>query len=354
MKTSDLKYLMAYIVPISGIISILSHSWMTFITVILVFGIIPLLELVILKSTSNEVQLEEEDREHSRYFDLLLYVNIPLVYGAMVLVLYRISQGVNTTLELTGIVMAASIVLATSGINVAHELGHKQGWVEQLSAKMLLLPCLYTHFTIEHNYGHHVNIATPLDPATSRKGEWLYVFWLRSSVLGYLGSWKIETKRLKQKGKAFFSINNAMIKNTIIQIAYPAVIYAVFGATTMWYALLIGMISFLFLETINYIEHYGLVRNKTASGRYERVRPIHSWNSNHEVGRILLYELTRHSDHHFKANRKYQVLRHFDESPQLPLGYPGSILLSFVPPLWFALMNPKLEKYKQASAANAA
>lgn len=351
MKTSDLKYLMAYIVPVSGIVSILSSSWWTFTTVFLVFGLIPLLELIILKSTSNEVQLNEEDRGDSRYFDLLLYVNIPLVYGALVLVLYRISQGVNTTLELTGIVLAASIVLATSGINVAHELGHKPGWVEQLSAKMLLLPCLYTHFTIEHNYGHHVNIATPLDPATSRKGEWLYAFWLRSSIGGYIGSWKIETNRLKRTGKKFFSLDNEMLKNTVIQLAYPAVIFAVFGLTTMLYALLIGMISFLFLETINYIEHYGLLRNKTKSGRYERVQPIHSWNSNHEVGRILLYELTRHSDHHFKANRKYQLLRHFDESPQLPLGYPGSILLSFVPPLWFALMNPRLEEYKKQTIA---
>lgn len=351
MKTSDLKYLMAYIVPVSGIVSILSSSWWTFTTVFLVFGLIPLLELIILKSTSNEVQLNEEDRGYSRYFDLLLYVNIPLVYGALVLVLYRISQGVNTTLELTGIVLAASIVLATSGINVAHELGHKPGWVEQLSAKMLLLPCLYTHFTIEHNYGHHVNIATPLDPATSRKGEWLYAFWLRSSIGGYIGSWKIETNRLKRTGKKFFSLDNEMLKNTVIQLAYPAVIFAVFGLTTMLYALLIGMISFLFLETINYIEHYGLLRNKTKSGRYERVQPIHSWNSNHEVGRILLYELTRHSDHHFKANRKYQLLRHFDESPQLPLGYPGSILLSFVPPLWFALMNPRLEEYKKQTIA---
>lgn len=112
----------------------------------------------------------------------------------------------------------------------------------------------------------------------------------------------------------------------------------------MLFAIAIGVVSFLFLETINYIEHYGLRRKKLSSGRYERVKEIHSWNSDHNVGRIVLYELTRHSDHHFKSGKKYQILDRFKESPQLPFGYPASILISFIPPLWFKIMNDRIPK----------
>ena len=107
-------------------------------------------------------------------------------------------------------------------------------------------------------------------------------------------------------------------------------------------AIAAGVVSFLFLETVNYIEHYGLLRLKNASGRYERVQKIHSWNSNHVVGRIILYELTRHSDHHYKSSKKYQVLESHEESPILPYGYPTSMVLAMIPPLWFRIMNKRV------------
>jgi len=238
--------------------------------------------------------------------------------------------------------LSVGIVLG-AGINVAHELGHKKGKLEQLIAKLILLPNLYMHFIIEHNRGHHVHIATPEDPATSRKGEMIYTFWLRSSIFSYISAWKLEAKRLKKENKSIVSLSNEMIVFQLIQISYLALIFAFFGMTVMLFSIAIAIVGFLLLETINYIEHYGLVRSKLPNGRYERVDMRHSWNSNHEIGRIVLYELTRHSDHHFKANRKYQVLRHHDESPQLPLGYPGSMLMSFLPPLWFYVMNRKLK-----------
>lgn len=351
MNTSDFKYLLAYTLPVSGIIAVMSHSWWTYLSVIIAFGLIPVLELFISSSTSNEIQENTEEREDSVFFDWLLYINVPLVYGVISLLFIRLSAGAYSTSELVGMLLSTGLVLSSNGINVAHELGHKAGKLEQISAKLLLIPCLYTHFTIEHNYGHHVNIATPEDPATSRKGEWVYTFWLRSSIMGYLGAWKIESKRLKRLKQPLLSFSNKMIQNTIIQWTYFAVVWTVFGIQVLGYALIVGTISFLLLESINYIEHYGLLRKKKENGRYETVEPIHSWNSNHEIGRILLYELTRHSDHHFKANRKYQVLRHFDESPQLPLGYPSSVLLAMVPPLWFTVMNPKLEQYNRQRVA---
>jgi alkane 1-monooxygenase len=134
-----------------------------------------------------------------------------------------------------------------------------------------------------------------------------------------------------------------MIIFQLVQLSYLFLVWYFGGLALLFSAILIAVVGFLLLETVNYIEHYGLSRKKIENGRYERVQPWHSWNSNHVLGRLILFELSRHSDHHFKANRKYQVLRHFDESPQLPYGYPMSMLMSFVPPLWFAIMNPRVK-----------
>jgi alkane 1-monooxygenase len=235
------------------------------------------------------------------------------------------------------------IFLGAMGINVAHELGHREKAYERFIAKLLLLPNLYMHFIIEHNRGHHVNIATKEDPASARYNEMLYSFWIRSVTMTYVSAWRLEAKRLRNEGKRFLSIHNEMIIFQIVQLAYLFLVWYFGGFVFLLSAILIAVVGFLLLETVNYIEHYGLSRKKMENGRYERVQPWHSWNSDHVLGRLILFELSRHSDHHFKANRKYQVLRHFDESPQLPYGYPMSMLMSFVPPLWFAVMNPRVK-----------
>jgi alkane 1-monooxygenase len=203
------------------------------------------------------------------------------------------------------------------------------------------------HFIIEHNRGHHVNIATKEDPASARYNEMLYSFWIRSVTMTYVSAWRLEAKRLRNEGKRFLSIQNEMIIFQIVQLAYLFLVWYFGGFVLLLSAILIAVVGFLLLETVNYIEHYGLSRKKMENGRYERVQPWHSWNSDHVLGRLILFELSRHSDHHFKANRKYQVLRHFDESPQLPYGYPMSMLMSFVPPLWFAVMNPRIKALNQ-------
>jgi alkane 1-monooxygenase len=243
------------------------------------------------------------------------------------------------------------IFLGAMGINVAHELGHRDTWYEQLFAKLLLLPNLYTHFTIEHNRGHHVNIATDRDAASARYNEWLYAFWVRSVTTAYFSAWRLEAKRLRAEGKPVLSVHNEMIWLQLLQLGYLAVVWWIGGTFLLLSAIQIAAGGFLMLETVNYIEHYGLRRRKNESGRYERVQPWHSWNSNHELGRIMLYELTRHSDHHYKASRKYQVLRHFDESPQLPFGYPLSMICAMLPPLWFAIMNPRVKELEAKQAA---
>jgi len=344
----DLKYLFAYIAPLSTFLGIYYGGAWSLGAIYVAFGLIPLLELVLPYSKENFEVQEEEKRSLVVLFDILLYLNIPILFAAIIYFFLRIQAGGLTTFEEVGMTLNVGVLIGTIGINVAHELGHRTKKVEQFMAKILLTPAMYIHFFIEHNRGHHKNVATDKDPASARFGENVYTFWLRSITQSYLDAWRLEAERLKRIGQPVFSTDNAMIWYQLTQLIYLLAVGAFFGWGMILYALGIALGGVLLLETVNYIEHYGLRRKKLASGRYENVLPIHSWNSNHELGRIFLYELTRHSDHHFKATRKYQILRHFEESPQLPLGYPASMLLSLVPPLWFLYMNQKVRAFSQA------
>jgi alkane 1-monooxygenase len=353
----DAKYLIAYLVPLTVFAALYLHGGWVFSALMLAFVIIPLLELV-LPMTAENLSADEEAVQSSRpYFDLLLYLNVPMYFGLVAWYFGQMSAywAGNLTLEnweLVGLTLSMGVFLGTIGINVAHELGHREKPYEQWMAKLLLLPNLYLHFYIEHNRGHHLHIATDEDPASARYNETVYAFFWRSVTEGYRSAWLLEAKRLARAGQSFWSLHNEMLVFQIVQVAYLLVVGWLFGAGTVLFAVAVAVVGFLMLELVNYIEHYGLRRQKLPSGHYERVQPWHSWNSNHEAGRIFLYELTRHSDHHFKATRKYQILRHFDESPQLPYGYPGCMLVALVPPLWFRLMNPRVEAWRTKYVTN--
>lgn len=341
MAIRDLKYLLAYIIPCSGFLAIYSSGVWTFSTLILAFGIIPFLERFLPGTTTNHT--DEENREASIFFDWLLYLNIPLLYVLTYLYFNNVLVPGLPLIDQLGMTISVGIVIGSNGINVAHELGHRNNYFERFLSKSLLLLSLYQHFIIEHNLGHHKNVATDLDPASAKKGQTIYNFWIQSLTESLKDAWKIESNRLKKLNLSSFSFANRMVQSTIVQFTYLIVLGFFFGIMVIPFALAIALIGVLLLETINYIEHYGLRRKLMTSGRYEKVLPKHSWNSNHELGRILLYELTRHSDHHYKSTRKYQVLRNLDSSPQLPYGYPGSMLLTLVPPLWFKYIDPLIE-----------
>ncbi|MFK7936154.1 MAG: alkane 1-monooxygenase [Saprospiraceae bacterium] len=341
----DLKYLLAYIMPLSGLAALYFGGIWSFATLIIAFGILPIFEFALPRSVVNHSPEAEDFRSKIAFFDLLLYSNLPILFALILGYFYVLSTQTLATYELVGMTLSIGVLCGTMGINVAHELGHRVNKFEQWIAQALLLPEMYMHFFIEHNRGHHKNVATDVDPASSRYGEVIYAFFARSIVYSYLDAWRLENQRLRKIGKSVFSLENQMLRFQFIQLGYLLTVGLVFGWTVIPFALAIALIGVLNLEAVNYIEHYGLRRELLPSGRYEKVSPHHSWNSNHEMGRIFLYELTRHSDHHFKATRKFQILRHFDESPQLPLGYPGSMLLALVPPLWFAVMNKEVKKY---------
>ncbi|MBK8698630.1 MAG: alkane 1-monooxygenase [Saprospiraceae bacterium] len=347
MKLFPLKYMMVYLIPLMVWFSLYQKGWYAFIVLAFVFGLIPLLELFLPGTKRNLSEIEEEIEKENRFYDLILFSLVPMQYFLWYYFLQQINAGDMTWYESLGMITAFGVSCGVLGINAAHELGHRQTWYEKLMSKMLLATTLYLHFFIEHNRGHHRNVATDLDPASGKWGESIYVFFIRTIRDSWISAWKLEGDRLKKANLPFWSIHNEMLWYQFVHLTIIAAVASVYGLQVALLYLGSAIIGILLLETVNYIEHYGLRRRNTPGGTYERTMPIHSWNSNNPLGRILLLELTRHSDHHYMANRKYQILRHFDESPQMPTGYPGMMLLSFIPPLWFKVMHRKIELYRR-------
>lgn len=342
VSMKDLKYLVAFTIPLSALIALYFQGYWSYFTPIFAFVVIPILEMLLPVDTTNYSEETISEKKVNRLFDWLLYLNLPIVYGLLIASLIIVSQNTLETYEFIGIMLSVGMVLGSNGINVAHELGHRQTTNERFIGKALLLPSLYMHFYIEHNFGHHLHAATKEDPATARYNQTVYGFWFTSTTRQYVGAWKIQKNLLSRNNQSFLSFNNDMFWYVILQLGYLLTVLLVFGLIGFLFALGAAVVGFLLLETVNYIEHYGLLRSKTDSGRYERVKENHSWNSNHVVGRMVLYELTRHSDHHFKSNKKYQILEYHKVSPQMPYGYPTSMVLALMPPIWFKIMNKRV------------
>jgi alkane 1-monooxygenase len=344
MKIRDLKYLLAYLVPLSCYFALEYLSFWSFSTLILSFVLIPVFEILTKPNPTNLDLKTEQQKKHNRFFDVLLYLNIPIVYFLIYKTIVVLMAGVGFVTAI-GIILNLGIVFSSAGINVAHELGHREKWYNKLCAAVLLAPSFYGHFTIEHNYGHHKWVGTPKDPVTAKYNQSIYSFIVTAVTGVYTAAWKLSFTQLERKGLPRFHYTNELIWITCFQILLFSSYFYIGG----WFILaaLAGaaIIGFSLLECIDYVEHYGLQRKKLPTGRYERVTELHSWNSDHEIGRIFLYELTRHADHHANAKRKYQTLRHLNKSPELPYGYPASILMALVPPLWFREMNSRVKSF---------
>jgi len=348
MNFRALKYMMVITASGLGVLSLWAGGWWTYILPIYAFVLIPALELVLPADTHNMTKAEEEVVRHDRIYDWMLYLVVPMQWGLLGYFLYRVSSPGLQPHEIGGMIFTFCLACGVFGINVAHELGHRHTWYEKVMAKALLLSTIYMHFIIEHNRGHHRWVSTDHDPASSRYGEWVYGFWFRSILGGTWHAWQLEVDRVRKAGHSIWNpVHNEMIRFFLMETSLVVGILLLFNWQVMLYYLAAAVIGWLLLETVNYIEHYGLRRKKLGEHYYEKVLPVHSWNSNHVVGRLLLFELSRHSDHHYHPGRKYQVLRHFDDSPQMPTGYPGMIVLALFPPLWFAVMHPHIARLRQ-------
>lgn len=346
-------YFTAFVIPALVIVGYYLGGWWNYLAIAEVFIILPLIDHLLGVNTDNVPKEKETTVANDYYYRFITFLWTYFQVAFIGWGIYVTCFGnINALHEWVGFTLSFALVTGGIGITVAHELGHKKEAIEKFYSKALLFTVSYMHFYIEHNKGHHVQVATPEDPATARKNENFFAFWFRSVVKGYQHAWHIENKRLERNGKSAFSLSNNMIWFTLLPILVCGAItagcsiyagYFTWQVPTFFFAQ--SFLAFTLLELVNYVEHYGIMRKKNEDGRYERVTPIHSWNASHLLSNFFLFQLQRHSDHHANAIKRYQILRHYDESPQLPAGYPTMIMIAMVPPLWFKMMNQRLEKW---------
>jgi alkane 1-monooxygenase len=318
----------------------------------LVFGVFPLLDLLVGMDATNPPDSVIKWLEQDRYYRWCTYVFIPIQYAGLVFACWLWSSGKLSTLDDIGLTLTVGVVSGIA-INTAHELGHKRADVERWLSRVALAQSAYGHFFIEHNRGHHVRVATPEDPASARMGESFYTFLPRTVSGSLRSAWGLERTRLARMGRSPWTLRNDVLGAWAMTVVLFAVLAVVFGPVVLPYLLIQAVLGFSLLEVVNYLEHYGLLRGHREDGRYERTRPEHSWNSNSVASNVLLYHLQRHSDHHANPVRRYQALRHMEEAPQLPTGYAGMILLATVPPLWRRVMDRRLLEHYGGDLARA-
>ncbi len=301
----------------------------------------PLLDWLIGEDENNPPEAVVMQLDRDRYYRWLTYLVVPLHFVTLVgTAIYATSQ----ELSWWAFVLLAVAAGLTAGlaINTGHELGHKNSRLEKALAKIVLAVAAYGHFSIEHNRGHHRDVSTPADPASARMGESIYRFALREIPGAFRRAWQIEKERLESRQKPVWHFSNAILQSYAITATVSLVLLLALGWLVIPFLLVHNLFAYWQLTSANYVEHYGLLRMKDASGRYERCQPHHSWNSNHVLSNLVLFHLERHSDHHANPLRRYQSLRHFDNVPSLPNGYFGMYLLAYCPWLWFRVMDQRL------------
>ncbi|VEG91582.1 alkane 1-monooxygenase [Legionella spiritensis] len=345
-----LSFLIAYSLVFLPIAGFLAGGMYNFLSYIVLFSVVPFMDYWI-KDTGNPSPSEEAKLLQDRYFKLITLFYVPVQAGLLIFSVYIITHYDLLWYEWLGFTLSVGLVTGGVGINLSHELMHKNTPLQQFLSKALLSMVCYGHFIIEHVRGHHVRVATPEDAASAQLGDSLYRYLPKTIIGSFKSALHLEQRRLQQKGYSTTSFHNQFwwIFTAPLLIAAGCFWYG--GTAALAFFLLQSALAIFLLETINYVEHYGLQRKKLANGRYEKVSPMHSWNANHWLSNMLLFHLQRHSDHHAHGARPYQILRHCEESPQLPSGYLGMIILAVIPPLWHAVMDKRALAFRETTFA---
>ena len=328
-----------------GLVHLTGLSLFWWIGPIILFIILPALDMLIGRTDDNPPDSERARLEADKYYRWITYLFLPIQYVSLVFSCWVwATQGLGLVSNL-GLALTMGVVSGIA-INTAHELGHKREENERWLSKIALASSAYGHFYVEHNRGHHVRVATPEDPASSRLGENFWLSFLPRSVWGSLtSSWHLEAKKFARHQQSPWTWRNDILQAWAMTVVLFGALVIAFGWAVLPWLVVQAIVGFSLLEVVNYLEHYGLKRGRRDDGRYERVDPRHSWNADHTVSNLLLYQLQRHSDHHANPVRRYQTLRHFEESPQLPSGYGTMIVVATIPPLWRAIMDPKVRAH---------
>lgn len=333
------------LVPLSSVL-VATTGWGSFwwSGPILTFVVIPILDYFVGPDSENPPDSALARLEEDRYYRRTLYLYLPAQYASLVLACWLWSDRSPLTLsdiDKLGLMLTVGGVAGVA-INAAHEMGHQRASSERWLSKVALAQTGYGHFFVEHNRGHHARVATPKDPASARLGENVYLFHYRSIFGGLRSAWMLERRRLARRSRTPWTLSNDVLNAWLMTIVLFAVLVAVFGVHVLPWLLGQAAIGIYLLETINYLEHYGLRRQRGPNGAYERVRPAHSWNSNSVISNVFLFHLQRHSDHHANPQRRYQALCHAGDAPQLPAGYATMMSLALIPPLWRRVMDRRV------------
>jgi len=311
---------------------------------IALFIVHPLLDTIVGQNKKN-------NKADPRLAKAILYL-----YAIFQTVLLYRSLAASQELFLAGISTAWYMILAVSigvltgsfGITFAHELFHAPDKLSRGLGVWLLLCVSYSHFRIEHVFGHHKDAATPLDTDTALRGESFYRFLVRSFLSGYTNAWRIEAKRLTNKSSLAFIFANRFIKYSLMQAMIYALIYYFFGVVGLLFFAAQSLVAIVLLEVVNYIEHYGLQRKKLDSGRYESYGPQHTWDNAHVMTNALLINLGKHSHHHISPSKHYQELELLGGAFIHPYGYAVMVWFALIPPLWFSVMDWRIDARVQA------
>ncbi len=301
----------------------------------------PALDWLIGEDTNNPPEEVIMQLDQDAFYRRLTYVVVPLHFVVLIgCAAYALTQPLSGW----AFFLLAAFAGLTAGfaINTGHELGHKNSKLEKTLSKIVLAVPAYGHFTVEHNRGHHRLVSTPEDEASARMGESIYKFARREIPGAFRRAWLIERERLQSRDKPTWHYSNPILQSYAISLLVAVILIAAFGWLAIVFLIIHHALAYWQLTSANYIEHYGLLRAKTAKGRYERCEPHHSWNCNFVLSNLVLFHLERHSDHHAHPLRRYQSLRHFPDLPQLPNGYFGMYVIAYLPWLWFRIMDPRL------------
>ena len=347
---TDHKRHMYWLILIAPAVSLLSiwlyfalgkNPLVTFIPALFFYIFTPIMDKLMGEDPHNPPEEVVSAMAADNYYRVTVYI---LIAVAIMLFLSFVTFVGTQDLPWWAILALILGVGSSSGgvMVMTHELGHKANKLDRFAAKIGNMLMGYGHFNIEHNKGHHTWVATPEDPASSRMGETFYRFMVRELSGTFRRGIGYERDRLARQGRSFWSVHNDVLQVYGVTLAAAALFVALFGPAILLFLIPHHFLAWLALTQANYVEHYGLMREKKENGKYERCQPKHSWNTNHTYSNLLSFHLQRHSDHHAYPQRPYQVLRDYDDVPSLPTGYGGCFAMAFIPPLWFKVMDKRV------------
>jgi alkane 1-monooxygenase len=348
-----LPYLLPYCVPLAVAVAWRSGDLWAFRLAPWIFLAVTVLDTFVRGRGPGDSEIAADATPQGIFWRLAIWMWLPAQTAVVLCGLLAVTGSAREWLEIVTIAVSVGMTGGMLNVPAAHELMHGRRRVERLLGEMLMLLMSYPHFCVEHLHGHHVRVATPHDPATARIGESLYAFVPRSIAGGLRSAWTLEAARMRKQQRAPLHPSNRVVRGAIGLAVLYAAIGFVFGAPGILFFALQSLIAISILESINYIQHYGLVRRKSVDGRYARVAPADSWNSSHPVSNWFLLNLGRHSDHHCDAGKDYRSLARLTAAPQLPTGLFGMFVLALFPPLWRQIMDPLVARLREESGQSA-